>query len=126
LVNGNEKASLIFDSTEFSHGYFKVGAINYSESNRLVNVKFDKSIFKDINSTNGPIIQVEKISKNYSGYIRFSNVIFEDIVAKDRGGIIFSVSEYTNKIVIFDGCEFKNVKAKYGNIILFIIVIFCF
>ncbi|ORX42548.1 hypothetical protein BCR36DRAFT_306767, partial [Piromyces finnis] len=109
------KSSINIISSVISNGYFQIGAINYSESNIPRKINIINSSFKYLYSYNSPVIQINYLSKLYNCNTLFKNVIFEEVVAQDRGGVIFSDSEYTNKIVTFDQCTFINTKAKYGK-----------
>ena len=51
-----------------------------------------------------------------TGQILFKNSIFENNIASELGGVVYSVSTNTQKYVNFEQCEFKNNTALIGNV----------
>eukprot|EP00833_Pecoramyces_ruminatium_P000154 jgi/Orpsp1_1/1174186/evm.model.c7180000049193.1 len=111
-------SDIVIDNMNLVNGHFTEGSIDFSDTKpyKIGNILIKNSRYKKIYSDNGPIIQVKYLNMNYNRDIIFDNVTIEDTEAKYYGGVIYSLSEYTNDIVSFINCTFINNKANYGTI----------
>lgn len=92
------------------------GAIYYDDGTplRIGNIKIYNSTFQNIHSENGPVLHINSLKEAYNNQILFNEVIMQDIEAKSKGGIVYSINTFENKSVIFKDCQFNNIKAQYG------------
>ncbi|KAG4108486.1 hypothetical protein H8356DRAFT_919115 [Neocallimastix lanati (nom. inval.)] len=99
------------------NSYFEKGFIyiNPKIIYNAANIEIENSLLKNITSYRGTIIHIEPTDK-LNQRIIIKNSTFENNVASEFGGIIYSRAQDINENVQFIDCIFINNKALSGNI----------
>eukprot|EP00833_Pecoramyces_ruminatium_P011894 jgi/Orpsp1_1/1185926/evm.model.c7180000096053.1 len=113
-----KNSNVNINNSNIENGYFMKGAVYYYNTNdySIGNVMIENSTFNNIYGENGPIVNIDFLAKSTENHIIFKNILFKNVIAYDFGGIIYTLSEDTKKMISFINCKFENVKANFGSI----------
>ncbi|OUM67460.1 hypothetical protein PIROE2DRAFT_5098 [Piromyces sp. E2] len=113
------KSYINIEKMNLINGHFINGVVSCSDlfPLRNGNVVIKNSTISNVYSNNGPVVQVTSLSKLYEeNEIIFDHVNIYNSKAEWYGGVVYSTSIYTNDIVLFNDCTFKNTTGKYGKV----------
>ncbi|ORX42562.1 hypothetical protein BCR36DRAFT_416049, partial [Piromyces finnis] len=101
----------------FKNCHFQEGLIKIHQSEYLLGrYFFNYTNFYDMTAKNGVILNINEIYITSGVLGIFENSKFENITASNYGGLVYSISKYTDRFVHFQQCEFKNIHALIGHI----------
>ncbi|OUM68427.1 hypothetical protein PIROE2DRAFT_3875 [Piromyces sp. E2] len=107
-----------FNSCSFQNGLIEIDKKKHYNENYIDGyISINSSFFNNITSKNGAILNIKSLSEvPYEKIISFSDSTFINNTALNFGGVIYSISQYTNKYVSFENCTFKDNQANFGSI----------
>ncbi|ORX81822.1 hypothetical protein BCR32DRAFT_268045 [Anaeromyces robustus] len=113
LFHQNAAINVLIKNGNFENNIFYNSAINIITN---FNSKFmiENTIFKSNVAKDGTIISNKDVYNNNNKYSYFKNCTFENNIAKNRGGIIYSIGDSSE--LIFRNCKFINNSATIGSI----------
>ncbi|OUM59144.1 hypothetical protein PIROE2DRAFT_15402, partial [Piromyces sp. E2] len=88
--------------------------IDANKNNCLGHYEINNTEFNELYGFEGSILYINEINNNT--IITFNNSIFKNVVAINRGGIVYSESNSTNLYVSFNDCFFDNNYSYDGHI----------
>ncbi|OUM60025.1 hypothetical protein PIROE2DRAFT_14319 [Piromyces sp. E2] len=107
----------MINNTVFSNCNFENGIIEVDTDNDTNGYfQIDNSYFYNNTSINGAFLNIKNFYDDFNGNITIMNSKFENNTASNFGGVVYSNSPLTSKLVVFEQCEFLNNNAKSGII----------
>ncbi|ORX49709.1 hypothetical protein BCR36DRAFT_291533 [Piromyces finnis] len=112
----SEKSSIKIENSEFSKNFLKYGIFTINKSIFPLSGTFTINNCNFVNNegVSGSIFYINDV-ENVSFPITISSSLFQNNKSK-VGGIIYSISRYTQEFVKFISCKFNNNKANLGSI----------
>eukprot|EP00833_Pecoramyces_ruminatium_P011018 jgi/Orpsp1_1/1185050/evm.model.c7180000092135.1 len=95
----------------FIYGIFTIDTTSEDSAGHFV---INNSYFYNNYGYDGVILNIEKINSDAS--VIFNNSVFEENYSINYGGIVYSMSNYTNQYVYFNNCSFIENYGYIGHI----------
>ncbi|ORX82322.1 hypothetical protein BCR32DRAFT_292715 [Anaeromyces robustus] len=117
IITGAE-SYIVLDDSSFTDSYFDNGLIHINDQKYYYcgHYKIENSLFSNIHGINGAIFNIVGYNPIYTVAIKTFTSRFINNVASKNGGVIYSINQYTNDLLIFNDCIFYNNTALQGTI----------